>query len=1473
MTENALIKRIFLTLLSLLFVLCFTGLAQAESDYHCTEQSGYDGVRCGVDSSGNGQIDDCSEMLPCSRVSFGNCVKLDSPYTYKCIYSPTNQVDCTLAKLDPCPTCKETGGVVSPFYKYRCTQNSQVYDTLPMCQSECGGACMCPSGGLYNASTGKCEVISALQCPDGYYYNPTIHVCVKEVECPPGVLFDPSGNKCSGVVVMLCPAEFTHNPATGKCEKAPDCPAGGTFNPATGKCETEPNISCPTGYTYNPATGKCELDPQCPPGGTFNPTTGRCEAQPSVNCPTGYTYNPATQKCEAIPQCPPGGTYNPATDNCQATPGISCPDGYTYNPDTAKCEVAPGCPPGGTYNATNNRCEALSNPQCPSGYTYNPATEKCEANPICSQGTYNPARDKCELSVTPTCSSPYTVGQTSPTNYICQTNPICSTGTYNPARDKCEIAGTANCPTGYSWNSTTGRCESNPQCPSPGSYNPSTNRCETGTTVNCPTGYTYNQSTGKCEANPSCPSPGNYNPTRDRCEVSASPTCPTGTTWNAATQRCEANPTCAITGFTYDATANLCTRSATVSCPAGYTYNSSLQRCIANPQCPAGGSYHAGNNRCEAVLSPNWYCSLNGQTYPTQAICLNACRQTANCTASGGGTIFTSEIGGTGVQTQGGYIRAFSGGSYGSWVSLTAGGGVSGAGSHYISIFMGYIQYRYNDEYGEWVPISGSGISTVRCMGIQVNSGQIRVLYQSYSVYYGCTWPITYGEWIPLFSASAFSCPLGNYPCTGNPPTCTVTGTCTQNYTCPAGYTQSGSICIANASCPAGGWLNTTTDVCEATPSNNCPSGSTWNPSANRCEAPAVCPTGTTLNGTTDKCEALASYNCPSGYTWDSTNQVCRANAICPTGGTLNPTTDKCEVNPTFNCPTGYTLSGNVCVAQAICPAGGTFNPATNKCETNATFNCPTGYTYNPATQKCEANPVCPTGSILNPTTGMCEAEGVPFCPVGTTYNPATGKCESQPMCSTPGVYNPIVGKCTADGTPNCPAEYTYNPVIDKCEMTPPCTPSDWVCPVDANNPLCNNTAPIMNRRYLEVNKQTNTFATTKSAVSMSGFENIASSYGASPASIQFRDFITQQYGVGPFWIQDGVLYHDVYFNTKSCYSVQDFSGRNWRPRDHRTQGCAKFPKEWEKIETACLCTRYEQKIYTRTCSPNPPYYTETLSQTLYIDSNMSTCSGTPLFCSAGLSQQGLNECNLNVETKEGTMTCGSVQVEQVRKESKCINSIPSVEVPTEYRIVPDELFGILHWNSLQCTPCLYASGNIIDDDVPSGPDVPKDEAKICTNFKMFSGSDRRCRPSSLLTIFSNCCNISGWFKSWCNKEERELKKKRQAKICHEVGTYCAKKIKFLGICLQRKKTYCCFSSQISRLINEQGRPQIGKGWGSPRNPDCKGFTPEEFQLLDFSSIDLSEWIEEIEGKANTNTTEINKGLQNWLQKQKNPSY
>lgn len=95
-----------------------------------------------------------------------------------------------------------------------------------------------------------------------------------------------------------------------------------------------------------------------------------------------------------------------------------------------------------------------------------------------------------------------------------------------------------------------------------------------------------------------------------------------------------------------------------------------------------------------------------------------------------------------------------------------------------------------------------------------------------------------------------------------------------------------------------------------------------------------------------------------------------------------------------------------------------------------------------------------------------------------------------------------------------------------------------------------------------------------------------------------------------------------------------------------------------------------------------------------------------------------------------------------------------------------------------------------------------------------------------------------------CDPDEKILAMKKGENLCTQVGSYCSKKV--LGVCLVRKRAFCCYNSRLGRIINEQGRAQIGKGWGSPKNPDCSGFTVGEFNSINFAALDLSGFSREI---------------------------
>lgn len=92
-----------------------------------------------------------------------------------------------------------------------------------------------------------------------------------------------------------------------------------------------------------------------------------------------------------------------------------------------------------------------------------------------------------------------------------------------------------------------------------------------------------------------------------------------------------------------------------------------------------------------------------------------------------------------------------------------------------------------------------------------------------------------------------------------------------------------------------------------------------------------------------------------------------------------------------------------------------------------------------------------------------------------------------------------------------------------------------------------------------------------------------------------------------------------------------------------------------------------------------------------------------------------------------------------------------------------------------------------------------------------------------------------------CEEEEFMMNSKKAVRACHYVGSYC-RKDSFAG-CIEERRTYCCFNSPLGRILQQQIRPQFGMSWGSPKYPDCGGIPAQDLARVDWSRVDLSEWI------------------------------
>jgi conjugal transfer mating pair stabilization protein TraN len=108
-----------------------------------------------------------------------------------------------------------------------------------------------------------------------------------------------------------------------------------------------------------------------------------------------------------------------------------------------------------------------------------------------------------------------------------------------------------------------------------------------------------------------------------------------------------------------------------------------------------------------------------------------------------------------------------------------------------------------------------------------------------------------------------------------------------------------------------------------------------------------------------------------------------------------------------------------------------------------------------------------------------------------------------------------------------------------------------------------------------------------------------------------------------------------------------------------------------------------------------------------------------------------------------------------------------------------------------------------------------------------------------------------------CGQTDMETAIMKDSGLCVEVGTYCSEEWKPFG-CVQKKTTYCCFNSKIARIFHQQGRSQLTSFnktqlFGNTESPDCRGYTSEEFSVLDFDRINLDEYINGINNKQKTN--------------------
>lgn len=143
-------------------------------------------------------------------------------------------------------------------------------------------------------------------------------------------------------------------------------------------------------------------------------------------------------------------------------------------------------------------------------------------------------------------------------------------------------------------------------------------------------------------------------------------------------------------------------------------------------------------------------------------------------------------------------------------------------------------------------------------------------------------------------------------------------------------------------------------------------------------------------------------------------------------------------------------------------------------------------------------------------------------------------------------------------------------------------------------------------------------------------------------------------------------------------------------------------------------------------------------------------------------------------------------------------------------------------------------------------------------NPTVFRGQCRQCRVN-LGSFVRDCCKLKGVLQGLlgkCNEEEKKLamaavKNKRCIKI---EGRYCHKKV--AKVCVEKRDSYCCYGSQLAKILHEIAHQQLSISMGDAKHPVCSGLTASQLSQLNFDTPFAQQKLSEILGEVQASAQE-----------------
>lgn len=863
-------------------------------------------------------------------------------------------------------------------------------------------------------------------------------------------------------------------------------------------------------------------------------------------------------------------------------------------------------------------------------------------------------------------------------------------------------------------------------------------------------------------------------------------------------------------GSTLDTERDMCQADPVGACGEGYTYDATLDLCVAPVACPEGGVFNAVENRCEKLVvnqCPSTY------TYDSVR---DVCWKTVGC--PGGSFVPVRDR-----------------------CEAPVGNGCSDP------------SYIYN-------------AARDRCEKAPVcNQGRYNGTYDRCLLNFtkGCPSGYTYNatrdrcERQPVCSQGTFN------PATDK---CewTTTGSyaATASYSCPSGGTLSGSSCITTSTYAArsavvGGITFSVARCLNTNPLGQCtqtgylsnsPGSGLVSVCVNmdgfgRCLQYAYA-SSSQLGGLIPFCHRMDgfgrcmvyAYAAPSPGAYGGT-QTYTCNPGDSLSGRTCTHTGSYAATVSYSCPSGGTLSGSSCLTNILhqvfpnCPSG-TMDYRSDVCYASYSIQCPSGMTYDAGIGLCYQAPSCSNGA-LDISRDVCYQATATSCVPPWAFDSVTNLCHSPPVCSN-GSYDSALDQCLATITRSC-GSYTWNAPDNKCIQSVTC-PSDPA--FSLNSTVAFSEALDACASQAEHNCPTET------------------SYNGSPVN---KCEAVPVCHTGTYDPSTNKCREGNVCPLGSQYTCMDYQG---------TSQCTPNQCIDPSNVTGAVETNFDETML-QDDARNPDGTCG--GQILVFNGKASRCRPP------GLKVGMINNCceSDTVMTEDtGNAIVSGVRAIQMAYEIGQV-AYYSYMVSTGAMVADTAVSagGTLAVLSASAGTTSATLSGAVASGVAGGSAASAGGATVAGSMvsSLTQYAAALLNPATIVIAVVIMVVMKILFGSGCDQGDIQTAMQSNSKQCHYLGEYCQTKWPLMG-CVQKAKGFCCFNSIMARVIHEQGRPQLTAfgadgGWGTPDNPQCRGFTPEEFEALDFAKIDLSEYYEEIQDGLNTKidaaTDKINTTIQN----------